>query len=273
MRAAYPTNSRPLGLFPQTGISDKMQEAMSLLIVVPTYNERDSLPLLIPALRETVPEAHILVVDDSSPDGTGALADEMAAGDSAVQVLHRTAKDGLGRAYIAGFTWGLEHGYQRLIQMDADLSHDPRYLPAMLEASRTHDMVLGSRYVPGGGTLNWGWGRRMLSRGGSLYARTILGLPIRDLTGGFKCWQRHVLEDIGLATVHSNGYSFQIEMTYRALLRGHSITEIPIVFADRVEGHSKMSKRIVFEAMGMVWKLRARASAIRARQTPARSLR
>ncbi len=247
---------------------------MSLLIVVPTYNERDSLPLLIPGLRDTVPDAHILVVDDNSLDGTGALADEMAARDSAIQVLHRTTKDGIGRAYIAGLTWGLERGYQRLIQMDADLSHDPQYLPAMLEASGAYDLVLGSRYVPGGGTLNWGWGRRVLSRGGSLYARTILALPIRDLTGGFKCWRRTVLEDIDLATVRSNGYSFQIEMTYRALLGGHSVTEIPIVFADRIEGHSKMSKRIVVEAMGMVWKLRAQASAIRARkQAPVRSPR
>ncbi len=238
--------------------------ADSILLVVPTYNEKDNLPLLVPQLRRTVPQAHVLIVDDNSPDGTGRLADEMAAEDPHVHVLHRTAKDGLGRAYIAGFGWALPRGYSRIVQMDADLSHDPKYLPALLQASQTHDLALGSRYVPGGGTMNWGLVRRVLSRGGSLYARSILGLRIRDLTGGFKCWRRHVLEDIDLPSVRSNGYSFQIEMTYRALLRGHTIQEVPIVFADRTEGQSKMSKHIIFEAMGMVWKLRAQAGAIRA---------
>ena len=236
---------------------------MSVLIVVPTYNEIDNLGVLVPRLRQVAPEADLLIVDDNSPDGTGALADTLAAGDPGVHVLHRTAKDGLGRAYVAGFTWGIERGYGRLVQMDADLSHDPDHLPVILAASQTHDLVLGSRYVPGGGTVNWGLARRILSRGGSLYARTILGLPTRDLTGGFKCWRRHVLQDINLPSVRSNGYSFQIEMTYRAILRGHSVTEVPIVFADRVDGQSKMSKKIVVEAMGMVWKLRANAVSIR----------
>lgn len=236
---------------------------MPLLIVVPTFNEIDNLPLLVPQLRRIVPDADVLIVDDASPDGTGALADRLAADDPAIHVLHRTVKDGLGRAYIAGFGWGLERAYDRFVQMDADLSHDPEYLPALLAASQTHDLVLGSRYVPGGGTRNWGLVRRLLSRGGSLYARTILGLPLRDLTGGFKCWRRHVLEDIEPESVHSNGYAFQIEMTYRAVLRGHSVTEVPIVFVDRVDGQSKMSKRIVWEAAGMVWKLRAGADTIR----------
>jgi dolichol-phosphate mannosyltransferase len=181
-------------------------------------------------------------------------------------VLHRAAKDGLGRAYLAGLGWGLERGYERIVQMDADLSHDPKYLPALLAASETHDLVLGSRYVPGGGTANWGLGRRLLSRGGSWYARTVLGLSVRDLTGGFKCWRRHTLEDVDLASVRSNGYAFQIEMTYRALLRGHSVAEVPIVFTDRTGGQSKMSRRIVIEAIGRVWRLRAAARVIRARR-------
>jgi dolichol-phosphate mannosyltransferase len=185
---------------------------MSVLIIVPTFNEVENLPLLVSQVRRIVPEASLLVVDDNSPDGTGALADSLAAADPAVHVLHRTVKDGLGRAYIAGFEWGLSRGFERLIQMDADLSHDPRHLPALLETARAYDLALGSRYVPGGGTANWGLGRRLLSRGGSLYARFILGLPLHDLTGGFKCWRRHVLEDIDLRSVHSNGYSFQIEM-------------------------------------------------------------
>lgn len=236
---------------------------MSVLIIVPTYNEKENLPLLTPQIRQVAPTAEILVVDDNSPDGTGKIADALAEKDPFIHVLHRSEKNGLGQAYIAGFTWGLERGYDRLVQMDADLSHDPAYLPVLLAASETHDLVLGSRYVPGGGTRNWGVGRRLLSRGGSLYARAILGLPLNDLTGGFKCWRRHVLEDIGLPTILSNGYSFQIEMTYRAMLRGHSVKEVPIVFADRVDGISKMSRKIVIEAVGMVWRLRSRAAAIR----------
>ena len=243
---------------------------MSVLIVVPTYNERENLPLLVPQVRQAAPSAELLIVDDNSPDGTGRLADEMAAEDPAIHVLHRAAKEGLGRAYVAALSWGLERGYERLLHMDADLSHDPQYLPALLAASRTHDLAVGSRYVPGGGTRNWGPGRRLLSRFGSLYARTILGVPLRDLTGGFRCWRRHVLEDIGLDSVRSNGYSFMVEMAYRAYLRGHSIIEVPIVFPDRTDGKSKMSKKIILEAMIMVWKLRAQAGAIRAAEPAAR---
>lgn len=244
---------------------------MSVLIVVPTYNERENLPVLVPAVRRIAPEADLLIVDDNSPDGTGQLADALAAADPAIHVLHRAAKEGLGRAYVAALSWGLERGYERLLHMDADLSHDPKYLPALLAASQTHDLAVGSRYVPGGGTLNWGVGRRLLSRFGSIYARTILGLPLRDLTGGFRCWRRHVLEDIGLESVRSNGYSFMVEMAYRAYLRGHSIVEVPIVFPDRTGGKSKMSKKIILEAMIMVWKLRAQAGSIRAAGHPAKT--
>ena len=229
---------------------------MSDLVVIPTYNERENLPVLLDRLFAAVPDAHALIVDDGSPDGTGALADERASSDPRVHVLHRTSKDGLGRAYLAGFSWGLGHGYDRLVQMDADLSHDPADVPRLLAATETADFALGSRYVDGGGTVNWGLMRRVLSRGGSLYARTILGLPHHDLTGGFKCWNRRVLQAIDLPTVQSNGYSFQIEMTFRALRRGFRAVEVPIVFTDRIDGVSKMSKRIVFEAVGMVWRLR-----------------
>lgn len=229
---------------------------MPTLIVIPTYNERENLPTLVEQLRASAPDAHLLVVDDGSPDGTGQLADGFAATDPRVHVLHRTTKDGLGRAYIAGLTWGLEHGYDRLVQMDADLSHNPCDVPRLIAATESADIAIGSRYVKGGGTVNWGLFRRILSRGGGLYARTILGLPIQDLTGGFKCWRRAVLEAIDLPSVRSNGYSFQIEMTWRALRKGFKATEVPIVFTDRVDGVSKMSKRIVVEAVGMVWRLR-----------------
>ncbi len=239
------------------------------LIVVPTYNERENLPNLVAALRQIVPGADLLIVDDNSPDGTGQIADSLCAKDARVHVLHRTAKDGLGRAYVAGFGWGLaRQKYARFVQMDADFSHDPNVVPKLIAASQTCDLVLGSRYVPGGGTENWNAGRRFLSRFGSLYARLILNLPQNDLTGGFKCWNRRVLESIHLESIASNGYSFQIEMTYRAALRGFTIGEVPIVFADRTVGASKMSKRIVFEAVGMVWKLKASAPTIRALPAP-----
>lgn len=226
----------------------------STLIIIPTYNEKENLPTLVAQLRQQVPAAHLLVVDDGSPDGTGSMADGFAASDPQVHVLHRTSKDGLGRAYVAGFLWGLEQGYTRLVQMDADLSHNPADVPRLLAADA--DLVIGSRYVAGGGTVNWGLSRRLLSRGGCLYARTILGLPLQDLTGGFKCWRRAALEAVNLPEIRSNGYSFQIEMTWRALQRGFRAVEIPIVFTDRVDGVSKMSKRIVVEAVGMVWRLR-----------------
>ena len=224
-------------------------------VIVPTYNESDNLPQILPAILAAAP-VDILVVDDSSPDGTGAIADELAASDPRVKVLHRQKKEGLGRAYLAGFAKALADGYDRIIEMDADFSHDPARLPELLQASDTADLVLGSRYVEGGGTVNWSFGRRMLSKGGSLYARTILGVPVRDLTGGFKCFRREVLESIDLPTVRSSGYAFQIELTYRALRRGFTVREIPIVFVDRRVGKSKMSRGIVAEALWMVWKIR-----------------
>jgi len=223
-------------------------------VVLPTYNERENLLRIVPAILAAWPELDVLVVDDSSPDGTGALADELAARDPRVRVLHRQRKEGLGRAYLAGFAEVLGAGYGRILEMDADFSHDPARLPALLGTDA--DLVLGSRYVPGGSTVNWGLGRRILSRGGSLYARTILGLPIRDLTGGFKCFRRRVLEGLDLASVRSSGYAFQIELTYRAIKRGFKVLEVPITFVDRRVGKSKMSRRIVAEALWMVWKIR-----------------
>jgi len=230
---------------------------MPALVVVPTYNERSNLEPLVNAIHNNLPDAHVLVVDDNSPDGTGVLADNLAEQAPWLHVLHRHAKDGLGRAYVAGFQWGLANDYDPIVQMDADFSHDPADLPRLVEATDTADLVLGSRYVRGGGTRNWGIGRRLLSRGGSLYARTLLGLSVHDLTGGFKCWRRAALASVVPEGVRSNGYSFQIEMTWRALRQGLTVREVPILFTDRVDGVSKMSKRIVVEAMGMVWRLRA----------------
>jgi dolichol-phosphate mannosyltransferase len=232
-------------------------------VVIPTYNEAENLPVIVPQVLAAAPELDVLVVDDGSPDGTGRLADELAAQNPRVHVLHREKKEGLGRAYLAGFAVALGRGYGRVLEMDADFSHAPEKLRELLQASRTADVVLGSRYVPGGGTVNWGLGRRVLSRGGSLYARTILGLGVRDLTGGFKCFRREALEKLDLASVRSSGYAFQIELTYRAIRRGLTVMEVPITFVDRRVGKSKMSRRIVAEALWMVWKLRfdPRASA------------
>ena len=227
------------------------------LLCLPTYNEIDNLRPMVEAIRAVVPEVDVLVIDDGSPDGTGRLADELAAADPQVKVLHRAGKEGLGKAYLAGFAWALARDYGLVLEMDCDFSHDPRYLPAMLAAAAEADLVLGSRYVPGGGTVNWGLGRKLISRGGSLYARTLLGLSVRDLTGGFKCFRRAVLEAIDLASVECTGYAFQIELTYRAVRRGFRVREIPIVFADRRVGQSKMSGHIVREAMLKVWSIRA----------------
>jgi len=226
-------------------------------VILPTYNERSNLEPLVDAIFQIGP-FHILVVDDNSPDGTGALADELAARYvGRFFVLHRAAKEGLGRAYLAGFAWGLEHDYTLLFEMDADFSHDPRHLPQFINRIRAGaDVVLGSRYIARGGTCNWSLMRRIISRGGSLYAQIILGLPARDLTSGFKCFRRSALEAIDLDSIHSNGYGFQIEVTYRCCRRGLRVVETPIIFVDRRVGQSKMSRNIVFEAMWMVWKLR-----------------
>lgn len=226
------------------------------LVVLPTYNEALNLPLIVPAVLAVLPAAHVLVVDDLSPDGTGALADALALADPRVHVLHRAGPRGLGPAYLAGFRWALERPYTHIFEMDADGSHPPRYLPAMLAAAREHDLVLGCRYMPGGGIEGWGPHRLALSRGGNLYARGVLGLPYRDLTGGFKCFRREVLEAIDLEAVRSQGYGFQIELTWRAWQRGFRIGEVPIIFPDRERGESKMSLNIAWEALVGVWRLR-----------------
>jgi len=230
---------------------------MQSLIVVPTYNERENVPGIAERLLAALPGTDVLFVDDNSPDGTGALLDEIAAHQPRVHVMHRAGKLGLGTAYVEGFGWGLARGYDYLFEMDADGSHDPSYLPQMLSLAQDGaDVVIGSRYVPGGGTANWGVGRKIISRGGGLYARTILGVDVRDLTAGFVCWRRAALEAIDLATITSNGYSFQIEMKYRAIKQGLRLVETPIVFVDRRVGHSKMSRAIFLEALLKVWVLR-----------------
>jgi dolichol-phosphate mannosyltransferase len=226
------------------------------LVCLPTYNEVENLRPMVAAVLASVPQVEVLIVDDNSPDGTGRIADELAAADPRVHVLHRAGKEGLGRAYLAAFAWALARDYGLVLEMDCDFSHDPKYLPIMLAAAEQADLVLGSRYVEGGGTVNWGAMRKVISRGGSLYARTILGLTVRDLTGGFKCFRREVLEGIDLPTVQCTGYAFQIELTWRAVRRGFSVKEIPIVFEDRRVGHSKMSRRILLEAVRKVWSIR-----------------
>ena len=227
------------------------------LIVTPTYNERDNLERFLAKVRAAAPEADVLVVDDASPDGTGDIADALATRDPRVRVLHRAGKLGLGTAYVDAFRRGLDEGYERFFEMDADLSHDPRHLPAFFEAlDAGAEVVVGSRNIPGGRVEGWGPGRHVLSKGGSLYSRVIHGTPVRDLTTGYTAFTRRALESIDLASIHSNGYSFQIEMTFRALRRGLRVVEVPIVFVDRTAGRSKMSRRIFAEAIGVVWRLR-----------------
>jgi dolichol-phosphate mannosyltransferase len=231
------------------------------LIVTPTYNERYNLPLFVRATLEVAPGAHILIVDDNSPDGTGRIADEIAEREERVRVMHRPGKMGLGTAYVQAFQKGLDEGYRWFIEMDTDLSHDPNYLPSFFEAlEQGNDVVVGSRNVPGGGVEGWGLGRHVLSKGGSLYSRTILGVPVKDLTTGYKAFSAKALKSIGLSSIRSNGYSFQIETTFRALNKGLRVKEVPIVFVDRQAGESKMSRRIFAEAIMMVWKLRFAAA-------------
>jgi dolichol-phosphate mannosyltransferase len=230
-----------------------------MLVVMPTYNERHNVPLIVPAVLAQHPALELLIVDDNSPDGTGAIANQLAAESPRVHVLHRPGKEGLGKAYIAGFRWALECGYDLMFEMDADFSHDPRFLPAMIEAARDADLVLGSRYKTGVNVINWPISRLLLSLGANQYARWVTGLPLTDSTGGFKCFRRKVLEAIPLDRVRSNGYAFQIEMSFLAWKRGFRLKEIPIVFTDRVEGQSKMNKKIVREAIWMVWWLRIRS--------------
>jgi dolichol-phosphate mannosyltransferase len=227
------------------------------LVIVPTYNERFNIARLIPAVLAQDPSLEVLIVDDGSPDGTGQIVDGIAANNARVHVIHRAAKLGLGTAYIAGFRWALERKYDLVFEMDADFSHNPERLPEFLEAIRESDVVLGSRYQNGHvNVVNWPMSRLFLSYAANIYARFVTGLPIFDTTGGFKCFRRNVLESIDLNSVKSNGYAFQIEMSYRAWKRGFQLFEIPIIFVDRTEGESKMSKKIVREAIWMVWRLR-----------------
>ncbi|MEM6960687.1 MAG: polyprenol monophosphomannose synthase [Myxococcota bacterium] len=231
-----------------------------ILVVTPTYNERPNIGSFITQLFEALPQAHCLIVDDNSPDGTGELAEELAAKDPRVRVIHRPRKLGLGSAYLQAFERGLQDGYDVLIEMDADHSHNPRYLPGMLaELDSRADLIIGSRNIAGGGVDGWGFGRHVLSKGGSLYSRMLLGVSPRDLTSGYKIFRREVLEAIDLQTVRSEGYSFQIELTYRAIRKGFTVREFPIVFVDRHAGKSKMSRRVFAEAVMLVPKLRVEA--------------
>ena len=230
-----------------------------IVIVIPTYNERENVQQIAAAALNHSPDAHILFVDDNSPDGTGRIADEMASSDTRIHVLHKERKEGLGRAYIAGFHWALERNYQYIFEMDADFSHNPADVPRLRDAAESGaDLVLGSRYIGGIRVINWPLNRLILSKGASLYVRLITGMPFMDPTGGFKCFRRRVLEAIDLDAIRSNGYSFQIEMTHTAWLQGFRIQEAPITFEERREGQSKMSSGIVFEALWMVWKLAGR---------------
>lgn len=227
------------------------------LVIVPTFNERENIVRLIDAVLSQSPRIDVLVVDDGSPDGTGELVDERAESDARVHALHRPRKMGLGTAYLAGFKWALDRDYELVFEMDADFSHDPSHLPQFLESIGDADLVLGSRYREGKVTVvNWPIARLLLSYSANIYARVVTGLPLFDATGGFKCFRRKVLESIDLTDIKSNGYAFQIEMSFRAWRKGFRIVEIPIVFVDRTEGESKMSKRIVREAIWMVWRLR-----------------
>jgi dolichol-phosphate mannosyltransferase len=227
------------------------------LVIIPTYNERENLPRIVPQVLAQDERLHVLVVDDGSPDGTGQIADELAAGSGGrILVLHRDRKEGLGQAYLAGFRWALSQPFDLIFEMDADFSHDPKYLPDFLRAIEEADLVLGSRYISGVNVVNWPMSRLLLSYFANVYSRIITGMPLRDGTGGFKCFRRRVLEAIDLDKVKSNGYSFQIEMSFRAMKKGFRLKEIPIIFIDRTAGSSKMSKKIVREAIWMVWRLR-----------------
>ena len=220
-----------------------------VLVIIPTYNESESLPGVVERLRLSVPDAHVLIADDNSPDGTGDLADDLAAHDNHIHVLHRAGKEGLGKAYLAGFAWGLERGYDVLVEMDADGSHRPEELPRLLAQIPHADVVLGSRWVPGGSVVNWPTSRRVLSQGGSLYTRMALGIPTRDATGGYRAYRASVLRALDLGPGESTGYCFQIDLLWRALQRGMVVSEVPITFVEREAGTSKMSRRIVREAL------------------------
>lgn len=231
---------------------------MKTLVIIPTYNEKENIQPIISAVLEHNPQVHILVVDDNSPDGTASIVKELQKKSNQLHLLSRPGKQGLGKAYIAGFKWGLENSYDAMVEMDADFSHRPQDLTLIIEKLSQHDFVIGSRYVPGGRTVNWGLLRKIISRGGGIYSRLILGFPIQDWTGGFNGWKKQVLEKINLDSITANGYSFQIELKYKALKNGFHGIESPIVFEDRRVGQSKMSLPIVLEAFYKVWQIRFR---------------
>ncbi|WP_256107132.1 polyprenol monophosphomannose synthase [Streptomyces sp. ODS05-4] len=231
------------------------------LVIIPTYNEAENITPIVTRVREAVPDADVLVADDNSPDGTGKIADELSAADEQVHVLHRQGKEGLGAAYLAGFRWGIEHGYGVLVEMDADGSHQPEELPRLLTALKGADLVLGSRWVPGGRVVNWPKHREILSKGGSTYSRLLLDVPIRDVTGGFRAFRKETLEGLGLDEVASQGYCFQVDLARRAVAAGYHVVEVPITFVERELGDSKMSRDIVVEALWRVtaWGVGSRA--------------
>ena len=248
------------------GAGDNGGEAAErVLVVVPTYNEAENLPAIVDRVRRALPEVELLVVDDASPDGTGAIADRLAAADPSVHVLHRPGKRGLGSAYVAGFGWARERGFDVVVEMDADGSHAPEQLPSLLSALRSADVVLGSRWVPGGKVENWPLRRMLLSRGANLYTRLVLGMPVRDATGGFRAYRMPVLDKIDIASVASQGYCFQVDLAWRAHREGLRVVEVPITFTDRQRGASKMSSSIVREALWRVtrWGVQARGRALR----------
>jgi dolichol-phosphate mannosyltransferase len=240
-------------------------DAPRVVVIIPTYNERENLPLILQRLFAVVPDAHSLVVDDSSPDGTGEIADKLAADDPRIQVMHRTEKAGLGAAYVAGFRWALDAGYDVLVEMDADGSHAPEQLPRLLAALAHADLVLGSRWVPGGEVVNWPKSREILSRGGNLYTRLALGIELHDATGGYRAYRRQVLQTIDLSSIASQGYCFQVDLAWRAVQAGFRVAEVPITFAERERGESKMSGNIVREALLRVteWGAAHRAAQLR----------
>jgi dolichol-phosphate mannosyltransferase len=244
-----------------------------IVVIIPTFNELATLPVIVSRVRVSVPEADILVADDNSPDGTGRLADELAAADAHVHVMHRLGKEGLGAAYLAGFAWALQAGYDVVVEMDADGSHQPEQLPRLLDALRTADLVLGSRWVPGGRTENWPKSRRLISRGGTAYTRLMLGVPIQDATGGYRAFRADTLRKLDLHEVASQGYCFQIDLAWRAVQRGLTVREVPITFVERTAGTSKMSRKIVAEALWRVtlWGVDDRVTQVRRRAHARRS--
>lgn len=240
------------------GMGMSMSKNMRSLVIIPTYNEAENLPILIPAVLQQGPNFDILIVDDNSPDGTGIYAEFMARQNPRIQVIHRPQKNGLGTAYIEGFKLALSQDYEAIFEMDADFSHQPDDLPRLLEALDGADVAIGSRWVAGGGTENWSWLRKVVSRGGSWYARLMLGVPVKDLTGGFKCFRRSVLTVLDLDSIRSNGYGFQVELNYFCYRAGFRLVELPIIFPDRRLGRSKKSSKTMLEAARRVWELRRR---------------